>query len=1083
MLANKAFCYKWLEQDKEAIRILKDAITEYRVIQENKDRFLSRICRYYCLISSASSDNDFYHSCVMDIYKAGCLYKDEYKFYKEYFWAKYGELEIDQLPKEIEKEEKEINGYFDTFNLLHFEYLKGYVYAYKAKGWNLPYGRSMEGKVKAIPYLENAVKGLKILNGISAKEVLIESYSCLAEIYESLGQNASAAYQLREILSLMSVYWKKLNCKSPWSSLNDKMARFESYTNQLEKAKQDQAIVDYCKTVLDDKRLLEAGDDCYLSVLETLKEAYQRLNNFEEVKRIEKIIFSFKVEKNDTSFNEITSDEAIKLYNEGKISLDDIKKIAHSIWRMGKDFEDFYVLLIAKKDYSTIFSIYSQFVEERKSIELGEIYCSKEDVASKKCSQYDYEIDGERETCHHGDHSGAIWHTYYYLAIVHLNCGNGEEAIKFQQRVLDIVRTDWKFEPDERENILENFTHTHSSIDYLDLEVDMLLQMSYIYLQSNDFDNAYSYCKKATDLNLQILKKKMSSGSQAVKEEAWENRNHVYYSIINNLTDKVLKYPRFGDLILEATIMQKGFLLNLFSRTKEMAYANYQTKKKIKDKDNAEKQIELSCYNQNIDKRSAIVKFQNADILVNGSVAIDSIICQANESFFNVKNRLHNNDILVDYFTKKTEDIIKKERQAKVYNNDNDSVIIAKIYPDSYIYANILRRGWQHPKVVYIGRISDAIRNVEKRDLIDYLFYYNNERDEINALYKNASFSHFIWDKIITEGDIKNGDNIFFIPSGIINRIAIESLPINGNVVSDIYHIYRLSSIRELHHNELLYKPDDRCVAFGDINSYTSLSSNNKRGKRIDRGKAGTMSSKPQAILDRACLRYLSTTGNVIRTISQVINNTKPITGAGANEKAFYELSEQSPETLFLGTHGYNFEMQKLKEQEKCYLFGGRRDVSLTESEKGMYISGLYLAPSNTPEIATDGMLTAKEISMQDLSNTKLAVLSACSTAIGIVSQDGVYGVQRGLKLAGVKSIVASLWEVDQKATQILMKEFFRQYTSGKKNAHEALRLAQLFVRNYTNDSDDDNIIIRGGNENGKIYSNPYFWAGFILID
>ena len=117
---------------------------------------------------------------------------------------------------------------------------------------------------------------------------------------------------------------------------------------------------------------------------------------------------------------------------------------------------------------------------------------------------------------------------------------------------------------------------------------------------------------------------------------------------------------------------------------------------------------------------------------------------------------------------------------------------------------------------------------------------------------------------------------------------------------------------------------------------------------------------------------------------------------------------------------------------------------------------------------------------MCDLSGTKLAVLSACSTAIGISSQDGVYGIQRGFKMAGVQSIVASLWDVDAKATQILMTEFFKQYTSGK-NVHEALRLAQQHVSDYVDDSVDDNAIIRAGQ--GKIYANPYYWAGFILID
>ena len=79
---------------------------------------------------------------------------------------------------------------------------------------------------------------------------------------------------------------------------------------------------------------------------------------------------------------------------------------------------------------------------------------------------------------------------------------------------------------------------------------------------------------------------------------------------------------------------------------------------------------------------------------------------------------------------------------------------------------------------------------------------------------------------------------------------------------------------------------------------------------------------------------------------------------------------------------------------------------------------------------------------------------------------DGVYGLQRGFKMAGVKTIVMSLWKVSDEATRILMEEFYRNLVAGKKK-YQALIDAQRFLRNV---------------ENGK-YDKPHYWASFIMLD
>ena len=147
--------------------------------------------------------------------------------------------------------------------------------------------------------------------------------------------------------------------------------------------------------------------------------------------------------------------------------------------------------------------------------------------------------------------------------------------------------------------------------------------------------------------------------------------------------------------------------------------------------------------------------------------------------------------------------------------------------------------------------------------------------------------------------------------------------------------------------------------------------------------------------------------------------------------------------------------------------------------DKAMTRSGLLFAGANKvlsgktiPEGYDDGILTAKEISTLDLRGLDLLVLSACQTGLGEIKGDGVYGLQRGFKMAGAQTIVMSLWKVDDDATQMLMTEFYRRYLSGQ-SKHDAFLAAQEAVRNFKGK-------IRGKDRN---FSDPKYWAGFVMLD
>ena len=98
-----------------------------------------------------------------------------------------------------------------------------------------------------------------------------------------------------------------------------------------------------------------------------------------------------------------------------------------------------------------------------------------------------------------------------------------------------------------------------------------------------------------------------------------------------------------------------------------------------------------------------------------------------------------------------------------------------------------------------------------------------------------------------------------------------------------------------------------------------------------------------------------------------------------------------------------------------------------------------------------------------DLSSTDIVSLDACKTGTGNYnSLYGIVGLPRSFKLAGVKSIIVSLWNVDDLATSLMMKSFYEELLRTK-NKYQSFRHAQQIVRDR--------------------YSDPYYWAGFVIID
>ncbi len=135
-----------------------------------------------------------------------------------------------------------------------------------------------------------------------------------------------------------------------------------------------------------------------------------------------------------------------------------------------------------------------------------------------------------------------------------------------------------------------------------------------------------------------------------------------------------------------------------------------------------------------------------------------------------------------------------------------------------------------------------------------------------------------------------------------------------------------------------------------------------------------------------------------------------------------------------------------------------------------LVLTGLVLAGANQ---GSGGLLTGEEIVDLPLGDAELVVLSACETGLGTTAGgEGIFGLQRAFHLAGARTTIASLWQVDDDATQALMVEVYRNLWQRGLTKAEALRQAQIAALH-------GKLHQPPGNGGGAL--SPYFWAAFVM--
>ncbi len=362
--------------------------------------------------------------------------------------------------------------------------------------------------------------------------------------------------------------------------------------------------------------------------------------------------------------------------------------------------------------------------------------------------------------------------------------------------------------------------------------------------------------------------------------------------------------------------------------------------------------------------------------------------------------------------------------------------------PDSLAYvAYIIGKEDQYPQQVYLGR-SQALKELLNSAHTDEIYALRGAGVEENYTYDLNGLAN-LWSKI--DDQLGNPKTVHYAPVGSLNNVPFAAINVNGQALCQEYTLVRYTSLIDLKRKSKSFTTK-QIHAVGGVN-FGSVTVNDS----IQKIRSGTWSELPGTLDEVKGIQ--STYGDEIVTVWS---------GHNATESMFKE-SISSADVIHLATHGF-YE----KEEPKGYIEEVQYRSHATSS---MNKSGVLFAGANAgwqygyqPNEQEDGILYSAELAELDLSHVQLVVMSACETGLGKVDGlEGVFGLQRALKLAGAKNIIVSLWQVPDKESSEFMQLFYTQLNEVKNIRTAFVETQRIMQHRYAEE--------------------PYKWAAFVLLE
>ena len=422
-----------------------------------------------------------------------------------------------------------------------------------------------------------------------------------------------------------------------------------------------------------------------------------------------------------------------------------------------------------------------------------------------------------------------------------------------------------------------------------------------------------------------------------------------------------------------------------------------------------------------------------------------------------------------------------------------DYLIVPKADQDPSLVASIIRRN-HDPILIQLGSSASVEQAVD-----DWREGYGEGESATKA---GEALRSQIWEPVVQHlGDSKL---IFISPDGAIGKFPFAALPgkAEGSYLLDEFRIALTPAPLVL----LNASSKDEPATSGGLLIVGNVNFDAKNDVHEQSNARKFSESKWTS---------LPATRRESRLVGELFKNYRKqkfllLEESAATENRFLE-SAPKYEYLHVATHGYFASAEK----RNALTSRGRLSSNDLQTMSGWnpgQLSGLVFAGANHAEFAQvmpsyktvekrlflDGIVNADELALVSLHNTELVVLSACETGLGqIAGGEGLLGLQRSLHVAGAKSVIASLWRVNDHATMVLMTRFYQNLWERKMTKLDALREAQLWMLNNPQTVFDKDAIAKMQDRNGpygpKLTRNrpsvgkqakrlpPKYWAAFSI--
>ncbi len=661
--------------------------------------------------------------------------------------------------------------------------------------------------------------------------------------------------------------------------------------------------------------------------------------------------------------------------------------------------------------------------------------------------------------------------TYYYLAELYLSKNDIESELKYLLKVFNyykknniqdktyyyvlsyLIKYDIILKGSEIEsyiNILKILSNKYGKADLIYIKA--LYNLAEIYETQDDIKNAKLLYAESITYLVQYLLKNILLLTEQEKFQYTKSLNYQYNNLHRFAFEYHVKHPSVSrDLFNFILLSKKTILLNTI-RIKQIIENSDNNIVKSNYKKLKETKYRIS--NKNITHDTLITLRKKAEELQKEiSMQIQSEYSDIDFVNFHDFNKIKEN-------ISKNEAVIEFTNFQKIIKDG----AFNKINKDTTHYcALITKKDFKYPKLIYLCTKKELEKALSKENnFTNTAQHITNIYEADNKLYK------YLFEKI--EPYLKDVKVVNISASGLVHNIAFSCLKDNNNTyLKDKYLIKYYVSFADLNKEtdvSINSQNTHKVALFGNMKyDLNSEEIQQIETKNITRGiNSAFMFEEEKATVK---LSPLPDTKQEVDSIANILSTNNiacsKYTGKDANEDNFYKLDASETDILHIATHGFYFANEKQKRQF-LPLMTNLNPIDNSYLKNGLFFSGASNSLKKDSKMTkiSDGILSAYEICNLNLSKTKLVVLSACLTGIGDIKQnEGVIGLSRAFKIAGVKYMLLSLWEIPSRQTTEFMINFY-------KNALSNMSVEQAFNKTQQLMSEK--------------YKNPYFWGGFILL-